>query len=504
MKNKFYKRYLLDQITWIKNHPIIVIVFCAIIAMSLCLIIGLNQSVWFDEAYSIMVAKQPVAEIIRLASLDTHPPLYYILLSGWGGVFGWGELALRSFSVLAMGGAVVFAGLLLKRFFGMRITLISLPFVMFAPVLLRYGFEIRMYALASLIGIAATYVLLRAFDARKSSQVWLLYGLYALLVALGMYTLYYTALLWAAHLVWLLWRGYSTKDPFIKAKWLWAYLVSFVLFLPWLPTFLNQINNGALASISQSMTLDNLIGVVSFSFVYQPVWQLGPVMSLAIVFALLMTSYLSIRAFRVVTKAQKPYLLMLACYVVVPIIILTLIGLFRPMYTERYLSHILIGGSLFVGVASALATYQSSRVVKILTATLATIVLTGVCQLIQVGNYNFQRLQKPDVGQASAFITNCNDSTRVLAADPYVAIELSYYLPTCQIHFYSDTAILGGGYAPLSNSSLRVSNPERQVKDLRTVYHVYYDQPKLRMPENMQLRSRHNINALTVERYSIN
>ena len=52
------------------------IVAVPISAMAIGLWIGLRQSVWFDEAYSIMVAKQSMGEAIRLTALDTHPPLY--------------------------------------------------------------------------------------------------------------------------------------------------------------------------------------------------------------------------------------------------------------------------------------------------------------------------------------------------------------------------------------------------------------------------------------------
>ena len=58
--------------------------------MAIGLWIGLRQSVWFDEAYSIMVAKQSVGEAIRLTALDTHPPLYYLFLKAWACLFGWG------------------------------------------------------------------------------------------------------------------------------------------------------------------------------------------------------------------------------------------------------------------------------------------------------------------------------------------------------------------------------------------------------------------------------
>ncbi|MEI6850599.1 MAG: glycosyltransferase family 39 protein [Candidatus Saccharibacteria bacterium] len=501
MTFKLFAKHESKVFRWMKDNYILILILSAIIAMAISLTIGLAQSVWFDEAYSIMLAKQPVSEILRLTSLDTHPPLYYLLLSLWGNMFGWGEFALRSLSVLAMGGAVIFSGLLIKKLFGVRAALITLPFVVFAPFLLRYGFEIRMYSVASFIGIAATYILINALEAKKIRQVWL-YILYAVFVVLGVYTLYYTVLLWFTHLIWLIWRSYSNKETLLKSNWVKAYLLSVVLFLPWLPTFIKQISNGALAPISQSMTLDNLFGIISFSFLYRPVWQLDPFQSLIIFSVIILLGYLSVRAFKLVSSKQKPYLVLLAMYVVVPVAILTLVGLFRPMYVERYLAHILIGLSMFIGVSVSLVSEKAKKSVRVSLSLLIVVLVAGVIQLSQVGNYNFQRLQKPDINQSVLLINNCDNNNKVLAAGPYVAIELSYYLPNCKIYFYSEVTKLGGGYAALSNSSLRIDNVESQLKDLDTIYYVHYSDPELKMPSNLLLFIKQTPGILKVDQFS--
>ena len=486
---------------WVERNFILTLSIGALLAMLISLAIGLQQSVWFDEAYSIMVAKQPVAQLLHLTAVDTHPPLYYLLLKLWAGLFGWSELALRSLSVLTLGGAIIFAGLLIKRMFGVRAALIALPFIVFAPFLLRYGFEIRMYALASLIGIAATYVLVQASEVHSGRRQWLLYGLYAVLVAIGVYTLYYLALLWIAHLVWLIWLTLQRKQSLVKAPWVLALIGSIVLFSPWLSTFVSQVNNGALAAISQPLTIDNLAGIVSFIFVYQPAWQLSALMSLIILFVIIVVTYFMIQMFTHLTKAQRPYVLLLVLYVVVPIGILTLISLVKPMYTERYIAHIIIAGSILVGVSVALTLARKSTPRRqFLAASLVVISLIGVMHLATVGNYNFQRLQTPSVAQAAAALS-CADGHAVVAADPYVAIELAYYLPQCQIYFYSETLSLSGGYAPLSNSPLHVTNPVTQLADKQMLSYVYYGEPQLEIPGFTQTERR-SFDALSVESFS--
>ena len=489
---------------WLKNNYILVLVLCAVIAMAISLIIGIAQSVWFDEAYSIELSKQSLSQIVNLTSVDVHPPFYYFLLHGWGSLFGWGEIALRSLSVMALGGTVVFAGLLVKKLFGHRALYFTLPFITLSSFLIRYGFEIRMYAVAALIGIAATYVLVSARLTKNTKYAKILYVIYALLVAMGMFTLYYMALLWLAHFVWLAYQTYKDKEKLFKSRWLWAYVLSVILFCPWLIIFIKQISNGALAAISQSMTIENLFGIVSFNFLYRPVWQLGAVYSLLILFVVAIICYFSIRAFKLISKKQRKYLSLLACYILVPIVILTLIGLVKPMYTERYLAHILIGGLMYVGVVTAIVTRKASWKIKLSAALLMVILLLGVWQLFIVGNYNFQRLQKPAIEDAVASITNCDDKTVVLAADPYVATELSYYMTSCKINFYSDSASLGGGYAPLSNSDLRIVDPKLQLAFLDKIYYIYYGDSKLLMPTNFVSVDKQTYGGLTVEKFIAN
>jgi len=490
------------RVPWAERYFILLLISGAIIAMLISLGIGLSQSVWFDEAYSIMVAKQPLSQLLHLAAVDTHPPLYYITLKAWAGAFGWGEFALRSLSVLALGGSLIFGGLLVKRLFGVRAALVALPFIVLAPFLLRYGFEIRMYALASFIGISATYVLVAAVEAHTSTKRWVLYGIYAVLVALGVYTLYYTALLWAAHLLWLIYVTVKQRKSLFKAPWLLAYVGSVILFLPWLPDFFRQVNNGALAPISQAMTLENLLGIVSFNFMYQPVWDLSALQSLLVLFVLGAGIFITVKALKVATKEERSKLLLLALYVLVPIALLTLVSLFRPMYVERYLAHIALGGMLFIGVAIALATKKSTTLLQSIAALLIVVLFVGVAHLVQVGNYNFQRLQKPDIAEAAKNLASCQDGSTILAADPYVAIELSYYVKDCDIYFYSEDAELSGGYAPLSDSPLRISDPVLQLASEKSVFYVHYDQPKLDLPTSLQKSSEESYGALTVAQFT--
>ena len=173
----------------------------AALAMLIAWVIGSQQSVWFDEAYSVRLARQSWQQLLALTSVDTHPPLYYMILKLWGSLGQWHDGWLRLYSILCYGASIIIGGAVVKQLFHRRVALGVMPFLLLSPLMLRYGFEIRMYAMAMLIGILATYLLVRA--RQRPGWSWWWCG-YMLLVAAGMMTLYYMVLVWLAHAVWLL------------------------------------------------------------------------------------------------------------------------------------------------------------------------------------------------------------------------------------------------------------------------------------------------------------
>lgn len=453
-----------------------------VLSIITALLIGLNQSVWFDESYSIMIAKKPLAEMFRLTALDTHPPLYYLILKMWGSLFGWSEIALRSLGIIFMSGATFFSIKIVKKIFGNKSAIVTLLFLILAPFLLRYGFEIRMYSLASFIGIAATFILLNALeekDTKKAYRLWIVYGF---LVATGVYALYYTVFIWLTHLIWLIIRSVRNKENLLKTKWLKSYLLSFLLFLPWLPNFINQLTNGALAPITQPMNLSNIIGVISFSFLYKPSWQIDAIESILIIFVFLYLTYMSISAFRIVNKSKKEYLLLFAMYFILPLIYFAIIGLFRPMYVERYLAHFLIGQSIYMGLITYINIKKYPNRLFLLLP-IVMILILGVGNLFLVGNYNYQRLQTINTKFLKGYI-KCNNESAVFVDSPYNAVEMSYYLDNCPVYFYSHSDDLKGGFAPISNQNRSIDDPKSELNEFNDIYHIYYKESDIKIPDN--------------------
>ena len=440
-------------------------------------LIASQQSLWFDEGYSIMLARQKVADLIHWTAVDVHPPVYYLLLKGWGGLFGIEEMILRLFSLICFSLSLFMLFLLLKKLFNQKIALGGLLLVAFSPLLLRYSFEIRMYALMTLISVTASYLLILAKqELRRAWRVSYYFG-YAILVALGVLTHYYLSFLWLGHLVWLVAQAYRQRQSFIKQPWILAYLGSVILFLPWLPIALKQVSGKTLASVVKALTLENLLGMVTFSFLYQPIFWLKAVMSLLAVALFGALIYLVVKFYPITRKKYPEGMAFLTSCFIVPLVVMILIGLNRPVYIERYVVFYVIYGLSLLGVLLAVAWQKKAKSAKTLTAIFSVALLAGLVSLSQLGNYNFQRLEKIKTRELSQAIA-CDGQQVVLASDPYVYIQMKEYLKGCPLYVISQTRELAGGYAPVGDE-VRIQVDSQKLDKFKQIYFISYQEKTL-------------------------
>jgi len=109
------------------------------------------KSLWIDEAFSVWVARQPLAASVSwLVRIDQHPPLYYALLHFWLRL-GDGPVALRLLSVLASTLNIPMLYALGTRLAGRRVGLLATAVLALSPFHVYLAQEARMYALLSLL-----------------------------------------------------------------------------------------------------------------------------------------------------------------------------------------------------------------------------------------------------------------------------------------------------------------------------------------------------------------
>src|SRR4051794_17152467 len=122
---------------------------------------------WIDEGLSIGIAKHSFFDIPSVLRQDGSPPLYYLLLHFWIGLFGTKEVATHAlslvFSTLTIPVGVWAGWSLFGRWAGITTGVLCAA----NPYLTTYAQETRQYSLVVLLSLLATTFFLFAYVQRR-------------------------------------------------------------------------------------------------------------------------------------------------------------------------------------------------------------------------------------------------------------------------------------------------------------------------------------------------
>ncbi len=149
-----------------------------------------TESLWFDEAYSVWVARHSIDWHIALSMQRIFPPLYYLLLHFWL-PFGDTEFIIRSLSVIIGLGSIVAIYALARQLFNTRVALLSALLLAISPLHIWYSQEGRMYILVATLGLCSAYFMLLAL---RDGRLWHWLA-YVLSTAMAMNTHYFAIFL---------------------------------------------------------------------------------------------------------------------------------------------------------------------------------------------------------------------------------------------------------------------------------------------------------------------
>lgn len=197
---------------------------------------------WLDEALSADIAALPVGDLLDALGRDGHPPLYYLVLHGWMRVVGTGDVAVRALSGLVSVAALPLVYLAGRRRGGPVLATVALTVLALSPFAIRYATEARMYSLV-VLEVLLGWLLVDDLVAGRASR-WRAPALAVVSGAL-LLTHYWAVPLLGATVVVLAvawWRsppGGADRRGLRTAGL--AVAVGGLAFLPWLPTFADQV-----------------------------------------------------------------------------------------------------------------------------------------------------------------------------------------------------------------------------------------------------------------------
>lgn len=393
-------------------------------------------SLWHDEAFSALLIRYPFGEMINRIILDVHPPLYYILLRVWDIILGDSLLSLRLFSAFFSVLTIYFAYLFVKTAFkNEKLALVSAAFIAINPFQIQYAAEARMYTLGAFLIMLSSWLLIKAMEFNNSAEIknaskpisrikkykwWILYGTSA---AAAIYTHYYLIFSVAAQALFVVFpalKNYGLKiQEWVKSEnikgAIIAYIISLILFLPWLPIFLRQLGQVEKSYWIPAMDRYSIPGTVFHLFAGANI-NTANVNLIVISLAFLAVLALALK------REKNNYKRLIAFSFLIPFIAAIILSFKQSLYLDRYF---VFAGLFYIII---LALFIESITKKSLQNILLGILTLGSILLFAKSWQNINPAGKPGMAGASEYLfENIKPEDKVYVNSSFIFFTYKYY-----------------------------------------------------------------------------
>ncbi len=377
----------------------------------------LTQSLWRDEAFSILLAQRPLASFIT--SITFEPPFYYVLLHFWMKLFGTGEIAARSLSLLGFTLATVVVIFWAEKIFEKHwLSWFTPIFFFFNPMLLYYAFEGRAYGWYMFFAVSSMF----AYMERK-------YTWYILATVLGIYThvyMVFVPLVEGIHYLLFHWmrKPHRSWQTFFGNPMIRSFAWIFIAFIPWLTKAvmdLPRLKSSWYFPVDMQL-IKSVLGNIFIGYEGTP-WYLWP-----------QTAKLSLVLFGIATYALIPpktrarnsfFCLM----VFVPLVIILGASLIKPLFVMRYV--------IFATIALVFLVVLALEHVKhpMLQKGLAVLSLAGILWF----NTWFPPLHPKENIRATIQEINAiaTQNDVIMTDSPLILFETIYYSTSKRVYWYN-------------------------------------------------------------------
>ena len=176
-----------------------------------------------------------LGEVLSLVSSDKEiTPPFYFLLAWLTSQLGSAAELIRLPSLIAGTAVIPLTYVVGFRMMGRTAGLIATALVTLSPTLIFFSGDGRAYAVAILLLVASTAAMLAAARTGRTWW-WVAYGGFSLL---AMYSHYTAAFVLVGQLAWLLWAHPEARRPALLAN-----VGAAVLYLPWVPWLIDDLNS---------------------------------------------------------------------------------------------------------------------------------------------------------------------------------------------------------------------------------------------------------------------
>ncbi len=400
-------------------------------------------SLWYDETVSVFLAQKDLVALTQHTAGDIHPPFYYYLLHFWGRLAGWSEFSMAFVSLFFGVLLIALVYRVAREWFTMRVGVIAALLVALSPYNVWYSQEVRMYTLGATLGLASTFLFVRIISRQSpvaSRQLWRDVIAYAVLSALGLYTLYYFAFL-------LVFQNLIAFSHLIRNRhkignwqlaignWFASQLATLLLFVPWLPIAFRQATDPPVPPWRSFISLPTVL-LESFSALVfgqsldvSLTWLPLLFVAALIVFALIQDGERNAHHAIRNTQYALPNASFLLAYTFIPLAIIFALSLWKPLYHVRYVFP--YSPAFYILLALAIRQF-ALRLSRLAPRIIFTLLLAFSFFLSTLSVYNFwfePRYAKDDLRGAVKYISahwRPGDAILVNAGYTYTALMVYF------------------------------------------------------------------------------
>lgn len=315
-----------------------------ILGILFLLLAAFHEDIWFDESYSVAIARHDFAEIWTISGNDVHPPLYYWMLHIIGVLTNYNVIVYRLFSVLAIALVGILGYTHIRKEFGEKTGILFSFLTYFLPVMCTYSQEIRMYSwsclFVTLLGIYAwrLYQNVKNIQNKEKSKNLILFGICSICCCyIHYYALVTTGIVNLILLIYLI-RNRKQEKVLLR-NFLILAVIQIILYIPWLVFFVGQLLHVG-GGFWIKLGINTLVEVPSFQFRRQldTNFAFNTQTIIALIASIGMYIFIAYQIYKAKKEKQEmmPGILALGVYIAV-IVFMLIVSLVTPILFSRYL-----------------------------------------------------------------------------------------------------------------------------------------------------------------------
>ena len=417
-----------------KNKLIHILVI--VLGIIFILLSAFHADIWFDESYSVAIAKHNLIDIWNITGHDVHPAFYYWMLHIVFLIFGNNVIAFRIFSVLAIAILGILGFTHVRKDFGEKTGILFSFLTYFMPVMCTYSQEIRMYSWSCLIVALMSIYAYRFYKSVKENDKnkiknLIIFGVFSIA---NCYLHYYALV--TAGLVNLILLVYLIKNVKQDKKSLIHFIIlaviQVVLYIPWLFYLMGQINHVGGGFWIVVGPINTTVEVLSFQFRRQldTIFEFNLHTIVALIASILMYVYVIYMCVK--SKKEKanikPAILSLGVYLGV-ILIMLIISIKTPILFSRYL---MVMTGLYIFGLSYIISLEKNKWITILICSL--ILILGIISNVTNILINYD---KSNMKQIEYIKENIEENDIIIYSNIGNGGVIAAFFPEYKQYFYN-------------------------------------------------------------------